>query len=279
MCYSGAMLRLPVSACLLAALLLAACLLAVALLAVAPPRPAAAQQIDAEQEYLACLKLARSAPAEAEASAKTWEEQGGAGPARHCRAVALARLGRFAEAAEMLERLIDEVPTRMKAGVLTQAGQAWLMADDAERAFRAQTRALEFAPNDVELLIDRSITLAGLNRFWEAIDDLNRASDLARERPEIYVYRATAYRFVEAYDLALEDVNQALELDPSHPEALMERGILRYQEGDIRGARKDWQAVVDVAPNTPAAVAAKENLWRTENTGGPAPLPGPAQGG
>ncbi|CAE7540060.1 unnamed protein product [Symbiodinium sp. CCMP2456] len=243
------MLRLPVSACLLAALLLAACLLAVALLAVAPPRPAAAQQIDAEQEYLACLKLARSAPAEAEASAKTWEEQGGAGPARHCRAVALARLGRFAEAAEMLERLIDEVPTRMKAGVLTQAGQAWLMADDAERAFRAQTRALEFAPNDVELLIDRSITLAGLNRFWEA------------------------------YDLALEDVNQALELDPSHPEALMERGILRYQEGDIRGARKDWQAVVDVAPNTPAAVAAKENLWRTENTGGPAPLPGPAQGG
>jgi tetratricopeptide (TPR) repeat protein len=247
--------------------------LALGLLAGAPGL-AGAQQIDAEQEYLACLKLARSSPEEALASAESWESQGGAGPSRHCKAVALARLGRFAESAEMLERLVDEVPERMRAGVLTQAGQAWLMAEDAERAYRAQTRALEADPDNVELLIDRSITLAGIDRFWEAIDDLNRASDLAGPRADILIYRATAYRFVDAPDLAMEDVNRALQLEPSHPEGLMERGILRYQEGDIRGARTDWQAVVDVAPNTPAAVAAKENLWRTENTGGAAPIPG-----
>lgn len=242
-------------------------LLALGLLA-GLPAAAGAQQVDAEQEYLACLQLARSAPDDALASAESWENQGGAGPARHCKAVALARLGRFAEAAELLERLVDEVPPRMRGGVLTQAGQAWLMADEAERAFRAQSRALEADPDNVELLIDRSITLAGIERFWEAIDDLNRAFDLAGPRADILIYRATAYRFVEAFDLAMEDVNRALQLDPNHPEGLMERGILRYQEGDVRGARADWQAVVDVAPNTPAAVAAKENLWRTENTGG-----------
>lgn len=223
---------------------------------------------------MACLQLARTAPEEAAASAKVWEDQGGAGPARHCRAVALARLGRFAEAAEMLEALIGDVPEAMKAGLLVQAGQAWLMADDAERAYGAQTQALEYQPNDVELLIDRSITLAGLGQFWEAIDDLNRASDLSQDRVDVYVYRATAYRFVEAYDLALEDVDRALQLDPGHPEGLMERGILRYQAGNLSGARQDWQAVLDVAPNTPAAVAARENLWRIENSGGTAPTPG-----
>ncbi|WP_119167650.1 tetratricopeptide repeat protein [Algihabitans albus] len=245
-----------------------------ALVWVALATPVAAQQINAEQEYMACLQLARTAPNDAEASAEAWEEQGGAGPARHCRAVALARLGRFAEAAEMLEALIGDVPETMKAGLLIQAGQAWLMADDAVRAYGAQTQALEYQPNDVELLIDRSITLAGLGRFWESIDDLNRASDLAQDRVDVYVYRATAYRFVEAYDLALEDVGRALQLDPGHPEGLMERGILRYQNGNVSGARQDWQAVVDVAPNTPAAVAARENLWRTENGGAPSPTPG-----
>ncbi|WP_375594042.1 tetratricopeptide repeat protein [Algihabitans albus] len=244
------------------------------LLAMAATGSASAQQVDAEREYLACLELARTAPGDAEASARAWEGQGGAGPARHCRAVALARLGRFAESAELLEALIGEVPDQMKPGLLIQAGQAWLMADDTARAYRSQTLALEYRPNDVELLIDRSITLAGLGRFWEAIDDLNRAHDLAQDRVEVYVYRATAYRFVEAFDLAMEDVNRALELEPSHPEGLMERGILRYQEGNIGGAREDWQAVVDVAPNTPAAVAAKENLWRTENRGAPNPAPG-----
>ena len=236
--------------------------------------PAAAQQIDAEQEYMACLQLARTVPEEAEASAKAWEERGGAGPARHCRAVALARLGRFAEAAEMLEALIGDMPQAMKGGLLVQAGQAWLMADDAERAYGAQTQALEYQPNDVELLIDRSITLAGLGQFWEAIDDLNRASDLTRNRAGVYIYRATAYRFLEVYDLALEDVTRALQLDPNHPEGLMERGILRFQAGDLSGAREDWQAVLDVAPNTPAAVAARENLWRIENGGTGAPTPG-----
>jgi regulator of sirC expression with transglutaminase-like and TPR domain len=179
----------------------------------------------------------------------------------------------------MLEALVGEVPQRMRAGVLIQAGQAWLMADDADRAYRAQTRALEFEPDNVELLVDRSITLAGVGRFWESIDDLNRASDLSGPRADILVYRATAYRFVEAYDLAMEDVNRALQLEPNHPEGLMERGILRYQEGDLRGARADWQAVIDLAPNTPAAVAARENLWRTENPETPIPQPSPGTGG
>jgi tetratricopeptide (TPR) repeat protein len=245
--------------CLLAGLAAALC---------AAPAARAQDAIDPEREYLACLELARTAPADAEASARAWEERGGAGPARHCLAVALARQGRYAEAAERLEALIPEVPQRMHAGVLSQAGQAWLMADDAQRAYRAQTQALEAAPDNVELLIDRSITLAGIGRFWEAIDDLNRATDLAGPRPDVLIYRATAYRFVEAYDLAMEDVGRALQMDPNHPEGLMERGILRYQEGDVRGARADWQSVVDVAPNTPAAVAAKENLWRTENPSG-----------
>ena len=61
-------------------------------------------------------------------------------------------------------------------------------------------------------------------------------------------------------EAALRDVGYALALDLLHPEALLERENLRRIKGDERGARKDWMMVLSVAPNTPAADAARANL-------------------
>ncbi len=225
--------------------------------------------VDHEREYAACMTLTRAKPADALASARAWEAQGGGDAARHCSAVAMIGLGRYDEAAVRLEALATDLgpaEADLRIGVLAQAGQAWLLAADAERAVAAQTAALALAPDNTELLIDRGLSLASLTRYWEAIDDLNRAFDLAPARADILIFRANAYRYLETLDLARDDVDRALTLEPDNPDGLLERGILKRLAGEPEAARADWQRVLTVANGTPAADAARGNLTRLDET-------------
>ena len=47
-------------------------------------------------------------------------------------------------------------PAGLRADVLDQAGQAWLLAGDPVRAYAAAGEATALAPGDPELLIDRA---------------------------------------------------------------------------------------------------------------------------
>ena len=226
-----------------------------------------APPLDHSQEYADCMLLAQRVPDEAFESALAWETAGGGQAARHCAAVALINVGEFAEAAARLEAIAKDTPVdrpQLAANLLGQAGQAWLMADALERAYAAQTAALKLAPEDVDLLIDRSVTLAEAANFWEAIDDLNRAGELAPNRADVLVLRATAYRYVDGIELAREDVERALRIEPQNAEALLERGILRRLGGDADGARKDWLKAATLAAGTPTADAAQINLEKLD---------------
>jgi regulator of sirC expression with transglutaminase-like and TPR domain len=47
---------------------------------------------------------------------------------------------------------------------------------------------------------------------------------------------------------------------PNYPEALVERGTLKLESGDTKGAEQDWQTAVARAPNSEAAAAARARL-------------------
>ena len=243
--------------------LAAAALAVAALTAVAP---AFGQSAD-ESEYAACLKLLDHDAEAAFESALAWRDVGGSAPARHCAALALVRLGRPAEAATRLEALAADMADArpwLRAGVLAQAGQAWLTADQPERANAAFTAALEITPDAPELYIDRAQALARAGAFWAAIDDLGQAIELAPGRADAYAFRASAYRYVDNPDLALDDAERALALAPDDPIALLERGNIRRLRGDDAGARADWIRVLSVAPGGRAAADARTNLERLD---------------
>jgi len=234
-------------------------ILALLLMVLAPS--VQAEIVGGEQAYRDCLALARSKPDEGLERAAGLIGLGAGAPARHCQAVALTGLGRYREAGEALERLVNETKEpALRVEALGQAGNAWMLAGDLPRAAAAFGQALKLAPDDVEMLIDRAIALAGAANYFEAIDDLNRAIELAPNRAEARVFRASAYRSVDAPDLAREDVDAALALRPGLPEALIERGLLKRLAGDPNGARADWLSVIQRAPDSPAADAARENL-------------------
>ena len=225
--------------------------------------PARAAEIDHAAEYAACMALVETDAEEAFETALAWEAMGGGNAARHCAAVALIGLGHFREAADRLEALAEALGRSrpdLRAGALAQAGQAWLLAGETERAYAAQTTALSLEPDNLELLIDRSITLAKATNYRAAVDDLNRAARMAPERPDILVLRASAQRYLDFPATALADVERALSLDPDHAEGLLERGNLRRLMGDPDGARADWLRVLALAADSRAGEAARANL-------------------
>ena len=253
--------------CLVRAAALALLLGAPALVLGAPAPARAADEVLPPDPYEVCMTLAREDPAAGFERAGTWQSEGGGDRARHCAAVALIELGQHDEAARRLEALAQDLQPAhlgLRAEVLGQAGQAWLLAGNNERAHAAQSAAIEIDPKNLELWIDRSVTLALAQNYWEAIDDLNQALDIDPEQAEALIFRASAYRYLDALELALEDVTRALGSSPNNPDGLLERGILRRLIGDDLGARADWLEVTKFAPDSPAAESARRNLERMD---------------
>ncbi len=230
-----------------------------------------------EDTYTSCTTLAEHDPQAAFEEATTWEAFAGGEPARHCAALALFRLAKYAEAAHRFELLaegMERAPAVIRAEILAQAGQAWLRTNAFERARAILTIALELDARNVEILIDRSQAHAGIAAYWEALDDLNRALELAPANTIALTFRANAYRRVEALELAAEDIERALAIDRANPFALLERGIIRRLKGDIPGARTDWIAILRTAPEGAVAEAARLNLETIDlDTGDGSPDP------
>ena len=226
------------------------------------------QEIDHAARYEDCLLQTEVDPEGAFETASAWEALGGGEAARHCAAVALIGLGQYDEAGRRLEALANGLAqkgeSQLSLVALAQAGQAWLLAGELERAYAVQTAALEQAPADVELLVDRAVTLAAAENFRDALHDLDRALDRAPGRPDILIYRASAQRILGDMAAALEDVDRALVLDPDNPEGLLERGNLRRLQNDLAGARADWQRAATLAEGLPTGDAAQANIAALE---------------
>lgn len=226
--------------------------------------------LDPSREYSDCMAQAREDPEAGLERAFGWRDLGGGDPARHCIAIALIGLKRYEDAARRLEALAQEISAEnegLRPAILAQAAQVWHLADQLERALAVQDAAVNLAPEDGELRIERAITLATLGRFWDAVDDLNRAFDLTPDRPEILALRASAYRHLEVLDLARDDIERALALAPDDPNALLERGMLRRLAGDPAAARNDWLRVIALAEGQPQADAARAALARLDVQG------------
>ena len=231
--------------------------------------PRASVSLIAAKKYTHCMTLARGNPKKAISVAAVWERGGGEDGARHCSAVALLNAGAYEEAARRLEFLAansSRPNKRRRAGLLSQAGQAWLIAGKTTEALTAQTRALNVGGPHIELLLDRAITRASIKQYWEAIDDLNQAIDQDSGRVDALVFRATAWRNLKNLDLAEDDIARAVELAPGNLETLLERGNILSFRGDTVAAAADWNRIIALDAKSPAAKAARDNLAKQKPT-------------
>ena len=264
-------IRLQWTRCVLAAIFI---LLPLPALAAQPSQSA----VEAEEAtYNHCMELAKTDPGAARDMAAKWSAQGGAHPADHCYAVALIGLRQYRPAADRLDKLaqamLTTAPDSLRAEVLDQAGQAWLLAGDAARAYNDGGAALALAPNDPDILVDRAEAAGEAGWFDKAIADLDVVLKADPRRLDALIYRATAYRALNQLDAALTDADAAVHLAPNSAQAVLERGNIRGLKGDLEGARQDWRMAATLAPGSAAALAAKANLVHLDTPSAPPSAP------
>lgn len=214
------------------------------------------------RQYQHCVGLARTQPDEGYQEALAWASMGGGEAAQHCQAVALIGQREFETGAAKLEGLArnSKASEKVRAGMFAQAGQAWLLAHQPERAFDAQTQALVLVPGAPDLLVDRSQSQAEQKDYQGALNDLNEALSSAPNRVDALTFRASAKRYLDDLPGAKADIQQALKLDDHFQDAWLEDGIEKRLEDDKDGARRSWANVLSLAPQSEAAVAAKKDL-------------------
>ena len=224
-----------------------------------PPEPP--RLVDAP-EYERCLQMVEEDPEGARGLADSWAMEGGGEGAAHCAALALLTLGDEERAAEALERIAarSQAGIAARAAVFGQAGEAWTAAGRPQRAHAALSLALALTPADADLLTERAVASLALDRPADALSDVERVVAMDASRTESWIIRASALRRLDRVDPAAESVAEALRLEPDNVEALLERGIIRQIQGDGRGARADWERVIELAPDGAAADLAAQNM-------------------
>ena len=195
---------------------------------------AQANLLEAPDPYHACTMLVATDPDAAYDQALAWRDLGGGAGARHCVALALLELGHPEEAAVRLEALAqrsDAGGVDMRALILGQSANAWLVARRPDAALLVLEEAIRLDQGSLDLRLDKAAAHA-LKRDWVAVAGAaEEAIAVAPEEADGYVWRARA-RF-ETGDTAgaRPDLDLALYLDPANVEALVLRGEIAQDFG------------------------------------------------
>lgn len=206
--------------------MLSVVLLVQALAAAAPSAGAAADQArlnaciteidqDAEKAYEAAMAWAREAPVR---------------EAYVCAALSDIGRGRAAEGAQQLLALagaLSGAPVEERVELLSQAGNAWLLARQPDRAVETFTNALKLAPKEPDLLIDRARAYALENAWKNAEFDLTAALAIRPQDALALRLRAEARLRQSVFDLALKDAEEAAGLEPKSVDTLLALGRAR----------------------------------------------------
>jgi tetratricopeptide (TPR) repeat protein len=142
-----------------------------------PPQPAApAYDEQAEAEYQHCLKLATTRPDDGYEEALAWGSMGGGEAALHCGAIARIGQKQYADGAKRLEKLSREShrPDAIRAQMLAQAAQAWVLDGNYDQANTDQVAALAIDPDNADIRVDHAVTLGQVHHYKEALAELDK---------------------------------------------------------------------------------------------------------
>jgi tetratricopeptide (TPR) repeat protein len=183
------------------------------------------------ERHKACILKIDTDAKGAYEDALQWMTASGDRPAaRHCAALALIELGQPAEGAIRLEDLAnagDSGSIDERGVYLAQAGNAWLIARNADAAIVALTNALKLKQNDSELLKDRARAFIMKKEWEDAGADLDAANNFTPRDAETLRLRATVLKELKRYDEAWGDISTAMAIAPTDVKNVVARGDLR----------------------------------------------------
>jgi len=207
-----------------------------------------------------CRSLIDASPEAAIDFASDPAHVGGANNAKLCQAEAYIALNKPAQAAALYLDLAGHIPDKtLSLDLYRKSAWQYALANEEGKAKAALVQALALDPGNIGILYDRAAIESQTEDFWSAKTDLDTA--LSRIEPlsqtvlavKIYILKAKIDKALGQRESAESDLEEALSLAPRELDALLNRGILRAEMGDVDGAKRDWQSVLEIGPNSEQA--------------------------
>ena len=157
-------------------------------------------------------------------------------------------------------RPLPAAPSSAQAGETPGGGSTRAAVLD-EAQVKALTSVAEQDPKNPKPRIDLANLYFDADRYGDAIKWYEQALSLAPNDVNVSTDLGVAYYYTNQPDKALAQFDKSLALDPKHVKTLLNVGIVRaFGKQDLKGATDSWQKVIDLAPNSPEAQAARRAL-------------------
>jgi tetratricopeptide (TPR) repeat protein len=145
-----------------------------------------------------------------------------------------------------------------------EQGQAVVPLDES-RAAELRTLA-ERNTSDAPARVQLGNMYFDAGRFQDAVRWYEDALRIDQRNADVSTDLGIAYYYTNQPDRALEQFDRSLAINPNHSKTLLNIGVVRaFGKQDLEGAAKAWQRVVDLAPDTPEARAARQALEGLRN--------------
>ena len=222
----------------------------------------------APSRLASCLQAAGTDPDATVDTASKWLRET-SGPAQVepqlCLGSAYSALGAWTEAESAFlsgraSAAADDHLHRARLGGM--AGNAALADGEPVRALTtldaaaAEARAAQNPLLIGEIGIDRARALVALHRETDALGELANARAATPDNPLGWLLSATLSRRMGKLAEAQTQIETAARLAPTDPEIGLEAGVIAVLSGHDEAARKDWQSVLAIAPQSEAGTQA-----------------------
>lgn len=142
-----------------------------------------------------------------------------------------------------------------------QGGQGQQPRPLDEAQAQALRSAAERNPSDAATRVQLGNLYFDAERFAEAVTWYEAALKLNPNDPNVSTDFAVSFYYLNQADRALQQFDRSLELDPKHAKTLLNQGIVRaFGKQDLKGAAASWQKLIELAPTSPEADAARRAL-------------------
>jgi tetratricopeptide (TPR) repeat protein len=233
-----------------------------------------------ELRYEECITLATKNPSDGLVEAGIWIKEKGGYLAVHCLATSLATDFKFADAAPLFAKSAkgaEAAKDPRAAKFWAQSGNAAIAADQPVDALAALDAALASTgltnAERGDVLIDKARALVGAGREKDAGEVLSEARKLAPENGTGFLLSATLARRLGSLAEAQSLITTAAALSPYEPAIPLEAGNIAAAAGNEAAARRAWEQVIKIAPNSRQAVTAQARLTAMPADKAPPPVP------
>jgi cytochrome c-type biogenesis protein CcmH/NrfG len=136
-----------------------------------------------------------------------------------------------------------------------------LSKENADRMKQLQ-QDINKDPNNYSALVSMGNLLFDSQNYSETIQYYQRALKFHPEDANVRVDLGAAYSYLKNIPLAIQETERAIQDSPRHVNAHFNLGIMYSSAGNFAKAKEYWQKTMELAPGSPIAKSAEENIKR-----------------